>query len=88
MNGAVTISVVPTIGGWTVEADHALEPVVFYAGGRAEAYARSVATALSQSGRHAYVIVNDSGGRMVGKRFYVASGVVSRPGSIYDPRAA
>ena len=59
------ISVLPVEGGWLVQADDG-EPVLFFSGGRAEAYARRLAQAWGATGACASVVVHDRGGERVG----------------------
>jgi hypothetical protein len=68
----IKVSVASSGVGWTVEADGVFQPVAFFSGGRAEAYARGVSIASARAGYHTYLTVRDAGGHVVGKRFYPA----------------
>jgi hypothetical protein len=68
------IVVAPGGPGWVVETNGIVEPVAFLSGGRAEAYARLVCAIWAQAGHHTYLIVEDSSGRVIGRRFFNATG--------------
>ena len=63
-----TIRVKPIDGGWTVEADPALCPLVFLSGAAAERQAIVLATAMARQGELLRVIIHDRTGAVAGTR--------------------
>jgi hypothetical protein len=61
-----TVRVLPLGGGWIIDHDGALEPLVFRRGGEAERSARRLARGMADSGDWAQVVVHDLRGVVVG----------------------
>lgn len=69
------ISVMPVMGGWSVETAMTDQPLMFLSGGRAEEKARSLAECFAKIGLDAQVVIHDRGRNLVGTIRYSAGEV-------------
>jgi hypothetical protein len=72
MRSEIQIFVAPVEGGWTVQFDRDLQPLMFLSGARAEQQARALARKISQSGEDVEVLVHDRSRTLVGATRYAA----------------
>lgn len=66
------ISVMPVLGGWSVQSHMTAQPLMFLSGRRAEENARSLAECAAKLGHDAAVMVHDRRAALVGTIRYAA----------------
>jgi hypothetical protein len=69
------ISVLPVLGGWSVQAPITAQPLMFLSGRRAEEKAKSLGECLAKLGHDARVMIHDRRSTLVGTIRYAAESV-------------
>jgi hypothetical protein len=67
------ILVGPVSGGWTVQCDGGMQPLMFLSGALAEEHARALAQCLTRTGDDAEVVIQDRRHMLVGATRYRAA---------------